>query len=517
MFSPLKETHTTNHHDPENGSGKKQASNQSQGRKTGRIVPLQEQELDSRHDINQDSSGKKMNPDSKKVKVPVKKVLRTPQKGRKDMYDIQEGWDCGKCGHANAASDTSCSQCRGKLPVVALFKTSRKQITLGEPIRLSWEVFDADTIDMYPSSERVPAKGMMDVYPDETTQYTLVARNKIGAREISVEVVLPAPRIRYFDATDTHIQIGFPTIFHWEVENGAELELDMGIGNVTGRSFTEALLTKPGICTLTARNKSGIDTATLDLSIDLPEILSFYAGNDTIRLGEANVLHWDIANAEKIFLEPANLEFFEETGTEVYPDKTTTYTLRAVNDAGEVSESLTLHLPPPKILHFGTDKELSTEGEPIELFWNIENAFQVSIDHGIGEVEPSGHTKFKPVQAYTYLTLTATGHSGEVKRTIQLTRFPIPLEESLMPLSPELTEDMDFNDQKFNDSLRELENLEEQLKRAEKQKRREALIKKAQEMELTEDMLAMKKPSIFSEIQSFLKKIKPSLSDKDHP
>ncbi|MEZ4825227.1 MAG: hypothetical protein R3C61_02870 [Bacteroidia bacterium] len=450
-----------------------------------------------------------------RVSVPVKKAFKSPKKEPKKLFAESETWTCGSCHTANLLSETVCGGCHGTLPVITLFKASHKKIVLGTPIRLSWEVFEADAVEINPGAETLPKKGIMDVVADETTTYTLSARNAIGSRSLAVEVALDAPVIHYFDATDRAIQVDFPTIFHWEVENGAELSLDMGIGDVSGRSFTEALLTQPGTCTLTARNKSGEATMSVELTIGKPEIVSFYAGLETIRLGEPNTLFWDVVNAEKVVLEPDGAEFAGQTSTEVYADRTTTYTLRAINAAGEVSREVTLVLPPPKILHFGGEKELSTEGEPLDISWKVDNAHTVTIDNGVGEVDIAGEIRFRPLQAYTYLTLTATGHSGTISRTIQLTRFPIPLEESLIPVNEELTEDMDLNEKQFDQTLSELERLEAQLQKEHRHRMRAEQIKKAKEMSLTHDMLEMEKASVRTELQHILQKVKSLFSSKN--
>ncbi|MDX2247564.1 MAG: hypothetical protein SF052_12345 [Bacteroidia bacterium] len=513
MFSPLKETHTPNTN--RSNAGKKLRARQTSSEEEVKIVPLNEppKNPDLLSGANQKkTSPGKMESEEKKVRLPVKKALQAPAKGGQKLFTETETWLCGKCQTENPVSNTSCTGCQGMLPVIALFKANPKKIVLGSPIRLSWEVFEADSVEINPGAEVVPKKGLMDVMPDETTEYSLTVKNEIGSRTLAIEVVLDAPKIHHFDATDTQIQVDFPTIFHWEVENGAELSLDMGMGDVSGKTFTEAMLTQPGKCTLTARNKSGVDTATIELTIGKPEITAFYAGGETIRLGEPNVLYWEVMNAEKLILEPGGVEFAHQTSTEVFPDKTTTYVLRAINAAGDVRKELSLVLPPPRVLHFGGEKELSTEGEPLDISWKVENAHTVMIDNEIGEVKNSGEIRFRPTQAYTYLTLTAKGHSGEVTQTIQLTRFPIPLEESLIPVTHELSEDMDLHEKQFDQTLSELEKLEAEFQKAHKQKIRELQIKQAQEMSLTDDMLTLKKASVRSELQNIIQKVKSIFS-----
>ena len=506
MLLPIKETQPTNTPgskkkrksviDPKEGSLASSASLQ----KTNIHMEIPEENM---------NKGASSNPPS--IKVPSKKSLIRTRKDSARKALEENKWECGRCGGKNDPGSFSCHSCDGRLPMILLFKANRKNIILGEPIRLSWEVLDSLSVTINPGNEMLEDKGVLDVYADESMEYVLEASNEIGSRQLTIQVSLAAPRILDFRATDPTVVIDYPTILQWEVENGAELTINMDIGDVSGRSFTEAYLKKPGTCTLTATNKSGVDTAEIELFQNPPEITSFFALNNTIKVGEPNTLTWEVSNAEKIMLEPLGKDVTGTTHIDVFPDRTTVYTLKVSNDSGEVAEQVTLKLPPPRIVHFMGNKSLSTEGEPIELSWEVENAYRIEIDNEIGEVEPTGKVKVKPVQAYTYFTLRAIGYSGEDAQTFQLTRFPIPLEESFIPVSSVISAKMDFNEKQLQDSLSEIERLEKELAQKNRQAQkasREMRIKRAQEMKLSDDMLSLEKASMRTEIQNIIRKFK---------
>lgn len=421
-------------------------------------------------------------------------------------------WQCGRCQTRNWPEDTVCGGCGGSVPTVVHFSASTYEITLGQPIRLSWEVEGAISIQVLPDEEIATPQGMMDVYPRETTTYRLVANNEIGTFEQTLTLVLPAPEIYAFGAAETAIQVDYPVIFHWDVFNGDELIIDRGVGKVNGRSFQEVMLAEPGIYTLTARNASGEASATVELTLPLPEIGAFYAGSDVIRLDQASWLHWEVANASKVELLPGG-EVTGETAIELFPERTTQYTLKASNFTGEVVRSLELVLPPPRIHYFEGNSAISTEGEPIELRWEVDNAYQIEILPDIGIVPAKGRKKIRPQQAYSPFELVAIGHSGRAEASFMVTMFPLPLGELQMVGEPELDLHMEVQDNNLEKSLPDLMDLEKEITRTNDEFVKELKIRRAMEMELTDDLLAMEKASIRSEIRHLFRRLKQKLNN----
>ena len=455
--------------------------------------------------VNKPMTEKKRNIRSKPTTASTRKKS-TRKRGKQ--------WKCGHCETSNPASRMTCKSCKGKLPVITLFKASRRDLVLGNPIRLTWDVIGAQRVVINPGQEMVENKGVLDVDPDETTEYTITAYNEIGTRQLSTKVTLSPPVIKEFQAADNEINIGYPTILHWEVDNSAEIEINMGVGDVSGQSFTEAYFNRPGICTLTVSNKAGSVSASITLTLKPPEINDFFATTSIIRLGEANLLNWDINNAEKVIISPNVGDVSKLNKVEVCPEKTTTYILRAINHSGTVEKSLELVLPPPKIVVFSADSELSTEGEPVELFWEVENAFRVYIDHEIGEVPKVGKAKVKPNQAYTTYTLIAEGHSGKVEKTFMITRFPIPLEDTLFDMSQEPKVDMKIDEKRFR-TLTDFEEIEKDLRKKTREQQRKLRIKRVQEMDLTDDLLTMEKASVRTELRKWIGMLKEKFLSKE--
>ena len=445
----------------------------------------------------------KLRNEEEPVRSRAKKTKRTKKKTtrRKSVK-----WECLECGTRNHKKDNQCRSCGGELPTIALFKASRRAIKFGNPIRLTWEVENAQKVIINPGNELVENTGVLDVEPMETTEYVLTAYNETGSKQLTTKVTLAPPKINQFKAAEKEVTVGFPTILSWKALNAEHLEINMDIGDVSGREFTEAYLTKPGTCTLTAKNRSGQVQASIELTMRRPEIMILTADTQTIKLGKANLLMWEVHNTEFVEVYPSPGKV-EDNKVEVFPDRTTTYTLRAINHVGLIEKRIKLELPPPKIQHFAGDSELSTEGAPVTLSWDVENAFEVYIDQDIGEVDITGEVKVKPEAAFTTYTLYAKGHSGESQKSFNITRFPIPLDDGLVKNGQEIDETLDLRNNDLPMHLEDFEEMEKQLRKNIKERKRDVHIQRAQKMDLTEDLLSLEKATLRQELSGLFKKL----------
>lgn len=100
------------------------------------------------------------------------------------------------------------------LPVIEYFNASPSSIKKGDYSTLSWSTLNATSVSISSGIGTVSAVGTMDVYPDESTTYTLTAKNNDGTKTSSCTVLIlrwavvelslnpPAP-IVYFHANGT--------------------------------------------------------------------------------------------------------------------------------------------------------------------------------------------------------------------------------------------------------------------------------------------------------------------------
>lgn len=148
-----------------------------------------------------------------------------------------------------------------------------------------------------------------------------------------------------------------------------------------------------------------------------PVIASFHASPETVTSGAFTTLTWRTENATSVAISP---ESEREDGqplpisgrTTGVPLTTTVYTLTATGPGGSVSRNVTVNVnaAPPSVQLFVTPNQLAP-GQSATLTWHSDSATSVTIDNGIGTVEPSGSKTISPPASTTY-TATATDTAG---------------------------------------------------------------------------------------------------------
>lgn len=155
-------------------------------------------------------------------------------------------------------------------PVINSYEASELTVFLGETTTLLWDVSGADSIEIDQAVGAVanPA-GSADVTPLETITYILTAVNGNGStsREVTITVI-PDPVVTSFTASPTLIYGGETVTLAWEVDNFTTIEIDQGVGLVTGSSGSvEVNPAETTTYTLTATNANGTTEATTSVTV----------------------------------------------------------------------------------------------------------------------------------------------------------------------------------------------------------------------------------------------------------
>ena len=122
--------------------------------------------------------------------------------------------------------------------------------------------------------------------------------------------------------------------------------------------------------------------------------------------------------------ELSSEQSFETTSLSV-GNHTVFFKVQDNNDAwsAEVRTAVTV-LPgitgPAKVDSFTASPETIAEGSSATLSWSVSDSTDVSINHGIGEVEPTGSVNVSPVATTTY-TLTAEGGGSTASAQVTVT------------------------------------------------------------------------------------------------
>ncbi|MBU1750827.1 MAG: hypothetical protein KKA73_24360, partial [Chloroflexi bacterium] len=158
-----------------------------------------------------------------------------------------------------------------------------------------------------------------------------------------------------------------------------------------------------------------------------PTIVAFVADPPAITAGDSATLHWEVADATTVEIEPGIGPVALSGSQTVSPGTTTTYQLMAYSEGGNATTSATVTVNPggapgtiPVIHVFAADPPVITAGDSSTLRWEVTDAASVEIDHGIGTVALSGSRSVNPGSTTTYV-LTAHGTGGNATATVQVT------------------------------------------------------------------------------------------------
>ncbi|MGH7800098.1 MAG: CHAT domain-containing protein [Thermodesulfobacteriota bacterium] len=334
-------------------------------------------------------------------------------------------------------------------PEILKFDAKPSTIKRGEPSILSWKTLNAKEVTI--GAKEVGPSGSIEVDPEETTTYTLIATNEEGKtveREVTVKVNIPLspPEILYFGANSKKINKGSPSTVEWKTSNADEVTLvvdwDKGVDKIPVKPSGSKTY-YPGInttYTLIAKNEEGKKderTITVEVaSVRPPKILiKFSAKPSTIKNGEVATLWWKTSNAKEVYI---NKERVKPSGSKtVSPIETTTYTLFAANDEDKTAEKVTINVAvrTPEILKPPTTKpeELETKSLMVQYperyikitDWSFFVAFNgvANIHHVV--IENKSDIAYKDIKVRVrYYSRAAIGAGRDETKTLPVTITP---------------------------------------------------------------------------------------------
>jgi len=168
----------------------------------------------------------------------------------------------------------------------------------------------------------------------------------------------------------------------------------------------------------TETNPPTVPPVAAALAID-----GFTVEPQTVSSGTAATLKWSVKNAAEVTIEPG-IGVVGASGTRsVSPQQATTYTLTAKGANGaSKSETVTVQVAasPPAIQEFSASRTEIEPGQAVVFHWKVSGAEEVSIDQGIGKVQPQGSQAVFPTASKTYV-LVAKGPGGSVNKSIPVT------------------------------------------------------------------------------------------------
>ncbi len=157
------------------------------------------------------------------------------------------------------------------------------------------------------------------------------------------------------------------------------------------------------------------------------------ADQEIIASGDSTSLTWNCPGAQSVSLDNGIGSVSSEGSLEISPTETTIYTVTAVYPWDTYTYKVTVMViyPPTAILNAAPLKILA--GQPTTLMWDTTGADTVTIDQGIGEVDPNGTLTLSPAQTTTF-TLLASNEEGTTEKSVEV-EVLVPLEDVDLGLS----------------------------------------------------------------------------------
>ncbi len=293
------------------------------------------------------------------------------------------------------------------------FTANPPTIRTGQSSTLTWQVDNAESVEISGVGKVDARSGSVNVAPTDTTVYKLTAKGNNGQElneTVTVTVERPQGRIITFTASPMNITAGQTSTISWQTDGADSVEIT-GLGTVAASGSQSVAPTQTTTYTLTARSRFGDTTANTTIRVTpptAPRILRFTAAPQTIVVGEVATLLWSVENATDVTI--STIGSVGNNGTfNVSPAGTTTYVLTARNQSGEpvTAEATVTVARQPAIISFTATPDTTRPGGEVTLAWVTENTTSVTIS-GVGTVSGSGTTIVKP-QTTTAYTLTASG------------------------------------------------------------------------------------------------------------
>ncbi|HUS07992.1 MAG TPA: OmpA family protein [Bryobacteraceae bacterium] len=319
------------------------------------------------------------------------------------------------------------------------FQASPTNIRAGQSSTIDWQVLNADTVTITPLGNVDAKNGSRQVSPTTTTQYVLTARNGVSSATASTTVTveeLPPAAFSTCAISPMNIIAGESATINYATTN-AETVTISGIGTVAGSGNRVVNPTQTTTYTLSATNARNTATCSLTLQVTqgtAPRVISFTAAPTSIQSGQSSTLSWSVENATSVSISTVGT--VRNTGTsDVKPTQTTTYTLTAKNNFGEVSATTTVTVTTPPPPPAGTPVAITActampstaakPGDPIVISYTATNATAVTIP-GVSGATVAGPVTVTPLANTTYTITAAGANNTSATCTVAVTVTPAP-------------------------------------------------------------------------------------------
>ncbi len=226
------------------------------------------------------------------------------------------------------------------------------------------------------------------------------------------QIGIPAGPVR-LDGSNSYDPNGEKLTYQWVQEQGPNVILTAATSPVTNFTGSSGQVY---VFRLTVRNESGLQGSArvrvTTRSDERTQILFFNSNPTRIRQGQTSELSWKVLNADEVSISGIGKVAAEGRLT-VTPQQTITYTLTAKNKVNEenATASVIVEIPDVRVVSCFASPASIFKGESATISYLTENAKSVTIEPGIGPVQPSGQVVVSPAVTTAYRVI-AVGADG---------------------------------------------------------------------------------------------------------
>ena len=326
-------------------------------------------------------------------------------------------------------------------PVLGIaLQTSSSAITSGEAIEIKWEARNANQVRIEPGIGEVPVTGSRKVTPTESVSFVATAAGTSGTVSAKIDIlVTPAPAPAAVNpsvavvAKPERIKSGQSAVLEWNTQNADQVAIEPGIGEVPATGSRTVNPTESVSYVVTAKGPGGTASAKADLVVEpaptpaaTAPAVALVAKPEKIKPGQPIQLEWKAQHADEVRIEPDIGEVKATGSRKVTPTKSVSYVATAKGPGGTASAKVDIVVEPelaPPTVELVAKPEKIKSGQPIQLEWKAQNASQVRIEPGIGDVPKTGSRTVTPTASVSYV-VTATGPGGTASAKVDIVVEP---------------------------------------------------------------------------------------------
>jgi hypothetical protein len=327
------------------------------------------------------------------------------------------------------------------------FRKREKDILNNQSFTLEWEVQNATTLHLLPDQIDLTGLRQIQLSTNKPKTYILKAVNAFYEETLRLEIdIVSEPKLNYYSLPKSVVALNESFDLSWEVEDCKAVELHWNGETAFFSPTASTLLTASHVGTGTL-NAIGLDgrkylLKEIKIEVCFPiNINRFSAETPKILNHCSTTLIWDIENATDITISPIGIDGSMSRLHRVFPNKTTTYELKAANALFSKSLSCTVEVLQPPIIDLIASSNEFEPGASADVLWEIQHALSARMTYDEENFDiPHRGVKSVTLSTSKLFTISVTALDGFtiIKRSIELkVILPIvirnfkPLEDSI--------------------------------------------------------------------------------------